>query len=274
MNNSAQISNCATTPDRAHLVPEENEHRLLGRRVIAPPPMKRFPKFAMIAAFLMVGVCFARDSGQSNESSNSKNPTELFVPGTIIRAELTKSVDVKKAKVGDIVTARLVEDYLPYANNAPTPKGLKVVGHVAEVSLHHGESASKIGITFDSVVLKNGTHVPLKLTIQAIGRPEADAAGNDGTSPMSAKAPMSLKGAMSTGTNAPVPIERPAGADTAKDAMPGMAANGRLTREAQGAVGMSGVSLASGGAEDSVISSQKHNLHLISGTQMILCVVP
>ena len=88
------------------------------------------------------------------------------------------------------------------------------------------------------------------------------------------KAPLSLKGAMGTGTNAPVPIERPAGADAGKDATPGMAANGRLTREAQGAVGMSGVSLASGGAEDSVISSQKHNLQLISGTQMILCVVP
>ena len=79
---------------------------------IAPPPMKRLPKFAT-------------DRGVPDDRSLSSleipaNPTktriprtrrELFVPGTIIRAELTKSVDVKKAKVGDIVTARFVEDF-------------------------------------------------------------------------------------------------------------------------------------------------------------------
>jgi hypothetical protein len=227
--------------------------------------MKGLLKFALIAAFLMVGV-----------SSNSQDPKELFVPGTIIRAELRKSVDVKKAKVGDNITARFIEDFLPYANNAPAPKGLKVTGHVVEVALRHGESASRLGITFDKIILRNGTEVPLKMTIQAIGRPELDvAAGNNGASPMSAQAPMSLKGAMGTGTNAPVPTgSMPAGDNTGAGATPGTAANGRLTPEAQGVVGMSGVSLAPGGAEDSVISSQKHNLQLISGTQMILCVIP
>lgn len=226
--------------------------------------MKGLLKFALIAAFLMIGV-----------SSNSQDPKELFVPGTIIRAELRKSVDVKKAKVGDKTTARFIEDFLPYANNAP-PKGLKVTGHVVEVALRHGESASRLGITFDKIILRNGTEVPLKMTIQAIGRPEVDvAAANNGASSISAKAPMSLKGAMGTGTNAPVPAgSMPAGDKTGASATPGTAANGRLTPEAQGVVGMSGVSLAPGGAEDSVISSQKHNLRLISGTQMILCVIP
>ena len=74
--------------------------------------MKGLLKLAPIAAFLMIGV-----------SLNSQNPTELFVPGTIIRAELTKSVDVKKTKVGDNVTARFIEDFLPYANKAAAPKG-------------------------------------------------------------------------------------------------------------------------------------------------------
>jgi len=227
--------------------------------------MKGLLKLALIAAFLMIGV-----------SLNSQNPTELFVPGTIIRAELTKSVDVKKTKVGDNVTARFIEDFLPYANNAAAPKGLKVTGHVVEVSLRHGESASRLGITFDKIILRNGAEVPLKMTIQAIGRPELDVAANNDAPPRSgAKAPMSLKGAMGTGTNAPVPTgSMPAGDNTGAGATPGTAANGRLTPEAQGVLGMSGVSLAPGGAEDSVISSQKHNLQLISGTQMILCVIP
>ncbi|MFZ0199429.1 MAG: hypothetical protein WB523_10890 [Candidatus Sulfotelmatobacter sp.] len=240
--------------------------------------MKRLLKLAPIAVLLMIGVVFARDSGQSNENSNSQNPTELFVPGTIIRAELTKSVDAKRAKVGDRVTARFVEDFLPYTNDAPAPRGLRVVGHVAEVSLRHGESASKIGITFDKIILRNGTEVPIKLTIQAIGRPEAYSAGSDGTdsAPGSGgKSPLSLQGAMGTGINAPTPVANVPASDSKTAATtPGMAANGQLTREAQGVVGISGMSLASGGAEDSVISSQKHNLQLIGGTQLILCVVP
>ncbi len=237
--------------------------------------MQRLLTLAPIAAFLMIGVSFARASGQSTENSNSQALSERFVPGTIIRAELAQSVDVKRAKVGDRVTARFIEDFLPYANNAPKRKGLRVMGRVVEVSLRHGESASRLGITFDKIVLKNGTEVPLKLTIQAIGGPESDAADGEGTGPVSGgKSPLSLQGAMGSGNSAPVSTRVPGGDSTRGDGAPGKAANGRLTREAQGAVGMSGVSLASGGAEGSVISSQKHNLQLVSGTQVILCVVP
>jgi hypothetical protein len=37
---------------------------------------------------------------------------------------------------------------------------------------------------------------------------------------------------------------------------------------------MSGVSLSTGATQDSVLTSQKHNVKLDSGTQMILRVIP
>jgi hypothetical protein len=58
----------------------------------------------------------------------------------------------------------------------------------------------------------------------------------------------------------------------AQDASQTAAINGRLTPDAQGVVGMSGLSLSTGAAQDSLLSSPKHNVKLDSGTQMILRV--
>jgi hypothetical protein len=46
-----------------------------------------------------------------------------------------------------------------------------------------------------------------------------------------------------------------------------------LPPNAQGVIGISGMSLSTGAAEDSLLSSQKHNVKLDSGTQMILRIV-
>ena len=63
-------------------------------------------------------------------------------------------------------------------------------------------------------------------------------------------------------------------AGSASDASSAIAINGQLTPKAEGVVGMSGVSLSTGSAQDSLLSSQKHNVKLDSGTQMILRVIP
>jgi hypothetical protein len=47
-------------------------------------------------------------------------------------------------------------------------------------------------------------------------------------------------------------------------------ADAKLPFNAQGAVGMSGVSLNTGTAQDSILTSEKHNIKLESGMQMIL----
>jgi hypothetical protein len=239
---------------------------------------------ALIAAWL-TGVAFAQSPAQPNRGSEpqsaSQNTAMRLAPGTVIRVELAKTVDAKKAKVGDEVIAKTMDDFLSDKNEVLARRGSKVLGHVAEVSPHQGESASTLGIAFDKMVLKNGAEVPLKASIQAIGSPESNA--RLGTEPMggygNSGAPSSTPSTARGGYGAPPPNPRGSASDsiperTSPDWNSGAAINGRLTPNAQGVVGMSGVSLSTGSAQDSLLSSPKHNVKLDSGTQMILRVIP
>ena len=242
--------------------------------------MKKLLNFALISV-LLTGISLAQNSAQPSAASESQNTAFRLAPETIIRVELAKSVDAKKAKVGDEVMAKTIDDFLSDKNEVLAPKGSRVLGHVAEVSPHQGESASTLGIAFDKIVLKNGTEVRLKASIQAIGPPESNAAaGNDnlgapansgGMSPMSSPGRGAYGGTTpNPGGTMPGNANNPGPA--AQDASQTAAINGRLTPDAQGVVGMSGLSLSTGAAQDSLLSSPKHNVKLDSGTQMILRV--
>ncbi|HXM61995.1 MAG TPA: hypothetical protein VN950_14155 [Terriglobales bacterium] len=238
--------------------------------------MKSLVKVALISA-LLTGASLAQ---VPNAESPLQNTAVRFSPGTVIRAELAKSVDAKKAKVGDEVLAKTMDDFFSDKNEVLAPKGSQVLAHVVEVSPHQGNSPSTLGIAFDKIVLKNGTEVPLKASIQAIGGPESNAAAfND---PMAASAApgtpsMSSPGRGAYGGTAPNPGGVPASANPTgqiPDTTSGAAINGRLAPNAQGVVGISGLSLSTGAAQDSLLTSPKHNVKLDSGTQMILHVIP
>ncbi len=220
----------------------------------------------VLAAALLTGVSIAQPPAQPNGGSDSQNTAVQFAPGTIIRVELAKPVDAKKAKVGDEVVAKTMDNVLSDKNDVLAPKGSSVLAHVAEVSQRQVESPSTLGIAFDKIVLKNGTDLPFKAAIQAIGRPDLSAAPANEPLPQSGGGaptmspghdPGSYGGSMGRG-------DVPAGADSA---------TGPLPPNAQGVVGLSGMSLSAGSAEDSLISSQKRNVKLDSGTQMILRVI-
>jgi hypothetical protein len=243
--------------------------------------MKTFLISVLTAAWL-TGAAFARSPAQANGGSESQNTGVRLAPGTIIRAELAKSVDAKKAKVGDEVIAKTLDDLRSDKSEVLAPRGAKVLAHVAEASSRQGESPSTLGIAFDKIVLKNGTEVPLKASIQAIGWPESNpgAVGQPMGGPGNSGGMSPMPSAGRGGYGAPPP--NPAGtapgnvdnAGTAPDATSATEMNGQLTPNAQGVVGMSGVSLSTGTAQDSLLSSQKHNVKLDSGTQMILRVIP
>ena len=230
---------------------------------------------SVLTAVLLTGIVLAQNPAQSNGGSESQNTAMRLAPGTIIRVELAKTLDAKKAKVGDEVIAKTIDDFLSDKNEVLAPRGSKVLGHVAEASPHQGESASTLGIVFDKMVLKNGTEVPLKASIQAVGPPESNAGvGNEPTGGYGNSGPMSPTSSTSRGGyGAPPPNPGGSTAGTGTpDGISGAAINGRLTPNAQGVVGMSGLSLSTGAAQDSLLSSPKHNVKLDSGTQMILRV--
>lgn len=216
--------------------------------------------------------------------------------GSMIYAELSKSIDAKKAKEGDEVTAKAQQAVLSQGK-VLIPKGAKLVGHVTMAKPHQKDQPqSELGIAFDHAVLKDGTQVPLgSVAIQAIAPPQASAAmagGNDMTGsgmPSSNNAgvgyPSGGSGRMGSGNNPGTvgQIGSTAGgvANTAGNtagtvagaASTSAGAGARLNGSSRGVVGMSGLSLSAGNAtQGSVIASDDKNVKLDSGTEMVLRV--
>jgi hypothetical protein len=236
-------------------------------------------------------------NGQTNASLGS---------GSTINAELSAPIDSKKAKPGDPVAARTTE---PTKSNGKTviPKGSKLVGHVTKASARtKGDSESALGIVFDKAILKNGQEVPLNVAIQALASGQSAVAANAGddlaaTGGAGAYAAGSGRaaggsalggvtstagGAAGTVTNTAAGAGSTAGGalnSTAhsatntvaagKGAVGGLNAAGQLTSSSQGVFGLQGVNLSSattGAAQGSLITCTGKNLHLDSGTQMLL----
>src|SRR5712692_3937186 len=208
--------------------------------------------------------------------------------GSAVQAELVKPVDAKKNKVGDEVVAKTTHD-VKSEGHVVIPKGSKLIGHVTEVKAHSKEqAASELGIAFDHAILKNGTEMPLALGIQAIGRSQTSAAAmTDDSMTTGGAGAMGSSGARASGGGGMLggarstagTVVNTAGstaggvANTAGSA--GGAVSGPLSASSQGVVGLPGLSLAtqtSTSTNASVISSQGSNVHLDSGTEMILRV--
>src|SRR5262249_12535522 len=86
--------------------------------------------------------------------------------GTVLQAELTKSVDAKKARAGDEVTAKATQD-VKSNGQVVVRKGSKLIGHVTEAQARSKENAeSKLGILFDHAVLKDGSQVNFNAVVQ------------------------------------------------------------------------------------------------------------
>jgi hypothetical protein len=209
-------------------------------------------------------------------------PTQIAA-GTVIPAELSKSVDAKKSKSGDKVEAKTTMDLLSHGQIV-IPRNTKIVGHVTDAKAHSKESPdSKIEIAFDRILMKDGRELPFQAAIQAIGKPEQLVSGG-GNEPMSENpGAMPAPGGPSTGgrggmetpgrTSSPQTANPPYGAgDTSRsDQGTGRSAAGPLSPGSAGVVGMPGLSLSTS-AQGSTISSEKENVHLDGGTQLILRV--
>lgn len=234
---------------------------------------------ALISAALLAGSALAQTPAQPTASAAPASTKIQFAPGTIIRIELAKSIDAKKAKAGDEVVGKTMDDFLSDHEDVLAPKGSKVLAHVTEATPHQGDSASTLGIAFDRMVLKDGADVPLKAAIQAIGPPESTVAvGGD---PMGGGSASGMPSTPSGGRGASGGMAPMSGGSSANPGAttqdsgypaPRAAINGRLTPSAQGVVGISGLSLSAGSAGLSQLTAQKRNVKLDGGTQMILRV--
>ena len=134
-------------------------------------PITRFLALPALAGLAALGI------GQSGPATNLSAETALQAApiqapvrlenGSILYAELTKTVDAKKAKVGDPVSAVLVADVLAQGKIVVRHNS-KLMGHVTEVQLHTKDTPeSRLGIVFDKVITKGGA-APFQSQLLAI----------------------------------------------------------------------------------------------------------
>jgi hypothetical protein len=246
--------------------------------------MTRFP-VSFCTAALLLGACLAQTSNSSQStapqgsSAPTTVPTSQLPAGTIIPAEIAKSIDAKKAKPGDQVVAKTVIDLRSRDGSTVIPKGTKILGHITDAKARgKDEPGSLVAMAFDKIEMKGGRDLQFNGAIQAIGKPEQTAAtATGGGSPMSESGGMpsgggaqgGMGGARTGGMGAPpsgtgYPGNAPAESGTAPSA-----GAGPLSPSSQGVVGMPELSLQDS-AQGSVISSNRGNVHLDSGTQLIL----
>lgn len=208
--------------------------------------------------------------------SNAQSHTEMRVePGISLRVELAKTIDSKKAKAGDPIVVKTMDELMS-GNKVAAARGTKIFGHVVSATPHHGDSPSTLEIAFDKLSLsENG--MPVKAVIQALTKPiETPQGGGYGgmEQPAGGAAPMGAPAGRMGGMQPPsASTPNNGGAGTNGMPAPGTAGTERIPLNAQGVIGISGVSLNSNAQGDSTITSQKHNVKLESGTQMVLRVV-
>jgi hypothetical protein len=249
----------------------------------------------------------ASGSGSASTSASAQHgqANAALASGTAFNAALSSPVDSKKCKSGDPVNAHTTEA-VKSDGKTVIPKGAKLVGHVTQASARaKGESESALGIAFDKAILKNGEEIPLNVTIRALAAVQsgASAAGADMDSmgSMGASAAgsgtagghgalggvtSSAGGAVGGVTNTAANVGGVAGgavnsttnsagsvAGASKGAIGGLNAAGQLTSNSQGVFGLNGLNLnaaASNATQGSVITSAGKNVHLDSGTRMLL----
>jgi len=212
-------------------------------------------------------------------------PTRI-APGSVIPVQLTTTIDAKKAKPGDPVTAKVSMDLKTNGGEVIVPKDTQIMGHVTEAQARSKEQKeSQVGIAFDRAVLKDG-EIPLPMSIQAVIAPPSNDAknsgggqgapatgGNTATSPMGGGRSASAGGAGQTQPSSTAPNPVPAeGADNQQQG----SARPQITGNTQGVIGISNLKLEAGqnATQGSVLSSEKNNVKVESGTMLLLRVNP
>lgn len=219
---------------------------------------------ALILLFALV--CTAQQPAPSQAPSQPANQNEAHAT---IPVQLTKSLDSKKLKAGDVVMAKTS---VPLQGNGVTvPSGSKVIGHITQAQARSkGDPQSSLGIVFDKIELAGGKELPMQGYIQAVAPNPAPAPtvgpGGGGT--------IAKEGPGDQGNTVPGPASTLGGINNNNPASPpNPGANpARLNQgpllnpNSRGVVGIRHLDLG----KDSVLTTTDKDLKLDSGTQLLI----
>ncbi|HEV2484392.1 MAG TPA: hypothetical protein VGT08_02580 [Terracidiphilus sp.] len=114
----------------------------------------------------------ANDSGRANASAYGAGEGSMEMRP--VKGELEGKLDSKSSKPGDPVVLK-TRQKMRTADGTEIPKGSRLLGHVTEVQAHgKGHAESRMGLEFDRAELKGGQSFAIHSMIQSI-EPSASA---------------------------------------------------------------------------------------------------
>ena len=208
------------------------------------------------------------------DNSEVSDPKRL-APGSVIAAQLTKTIDAKKAKTGDQVVAKVMHDMRSATGQVVIAKDTKVIGHITEAQPRSKEQKkSQLALAFDRTITKDGQEMQISMSIQAVIGQEnnQNVSGGDHSGEQPTPEPRTMQSPMSGPTHAP-PSGPPPSADDGEGTQTPRAARPPIDAHTQGVVGISNLSLQQANRDQgSVMTSEKNNVKLESGTMLLLKV--
>lgn len=233
-------------------------------------------------------------TGQGVTTTSTASPK---LNGTDLVAELNKSVNSKKAKLGDPVKATLTQDVIEHGKIV-IRRGSKLVGHVTEAKPRSkDDQESRLGLVFDKAMLKGGEEIDFNAVVRALAPPvrfgavdKPDMMGPPPTGMANqSNGPQPLSPPGGTGSNSSNRASSNASTTTGTSNQASQAAQyastsyggGRLAPQggvmsggSRGIFGIPGLKLGppAKGQDGSVISSTSQSVKLESGTQMVIQV--
>ena len=228
------------------------------------------------------------NSAETTPAGAANNGPEAGVkrlaPGSVLPVLLTKSIDAKKAKNGDQVVAKVPQDMKSNSGEIVIAKDTKILGHVTEAQPRSKEQKeSQLGIAFDRAVLQDGREMQMPMSIQAIVGPQnnnPNAGNNQGSEDTGAGA----ASGSSAGSNAGMkgssrpqtaPTTPEGNSDQGNPQATNKGARPPINGETRGVIGVSNLKLESSpenSTQGSVMTSDKNNVRLDSGTMLLLRV--
>jgi hypothetical protein len=241
---------------------------------------------AMLTGALLGAAALAQSAAQSataprqgataTQADNSEvSDPKRLAPGIVIPVQLIKTIDAKKAKTGDQVVAKVMRDMRSTTGQVVIAKDTKVIGHITAAQPRSKEQKeSQLALAFDRTINKDGQEMQISMSIQAVIGQEnnQDASGGDHSGEAPTPEPRTMQSPMSRPTQAP-PSGPPPSADGGEGVQTPRAARPPINAHTQGVVGISNLSLQqANGDQGSVMTSEKNNVKLESGTMLLLKV--
>jgi len=110
----------------------------------------------------------AQTTGNTEMSARERAITDRYL--TTVHTELVSKLDTGKAKPGQEVSARVLDD-ADLADGTKLARGSRLLGHIVQVQPRTEQQAAAVVLLFDRAEVKGGQTVPVRSVIEMVAPP-------------------------------------------------------------------------------------------------------